>query len=98
MSATGGLIESNPTLTIQIDEDHSNMVKFGLGDHRIDIMATKLREIYDYFPVYSQNRQSIIPEGNPGLPENAPGELEPRGPDRIYWNNDSMFGHKFNIL
>ncbi|CAH0025876.1 unnamed protein product [Clonostachys rhizophaga] len=45
-SATKGLCNSNPALTIQIDEDHSNMVKFSTGDHRIDILAIKLSEIF----------------------------------------------------
>lgn len=44
-SATKGLCNSQPALTIQVYEDHSNMVKFSTGDHRIDILASKLSEI-----------------------------------------------------
>ncbi len=43
-SATGGRLANSPS-TIQIDEDHSNLVKFSLGDHRIPIMIDKLDKI-----------------------------------------------------
>ncbi|ETS76501.1 hypothetical protein PFICI_11888 [Pestalotiopsis fici W106-1] len=35
----------NPSSTIQIDEDHSHMVKFNVGDRRIPIIINKIREI-----------------------------------------------------
>src|SRR5579871_6733541 len=44
-SATGGRWTSDPESTIQIDEDHSNMVKFSLGDHRISIIVSKICDI-----------------------------------------------------
>jgi hypothetical protein len=44
-SATGGRSISEPSSTIQIDEDHSSMAKLKEGDRRIQILADKLREI-----------------------------------------------------
>lgn len=44
-SATRNLCHSQPSLTIQIDENHSDMVKFGIGDHYIGILASKLDSI-----------------------------------------------------
>ena len=45
LSATAGIYLTAPTLTIQIDENHSDMVKFGMGDYRIRIIASKLGDI-----------------------------------------------------
>ncbi|KAI9166340.1 Protein SERAC1 [Paramyrothecium foliicola] len=42
-SATHGRHFSDPLSTLQIDEDHSNMVKFPLGHHVISIIVNKLR-------------------------------------------------------
>ncbi|KAI9148377.1 Protein SERAC1 [Paramyrothecium foliicola] len=44
-SATAGRCMSDPSSTIQIDEDHSAMVKFSPGDHRISTISNKVREI-----------------------------------------------------
>lgn len=44
-SATRNLCHSQPSSTIQIDENHSDMVKFGMGDHSIGILASKLESI-----------------------------------------------------
>lgn len=44
-SATGGRSEEEPLSTIQIDENHSDMVKFSHGDHRVHIFASKIAEI-----------------------------------------------------
>lgn len=44
-SATGDLCKTKPHLTLQIDENHSNIVKFSAGDHRIKIIANKLEDI-----------------------------------------------------
>ena len=44
-SATSGLCDSQPSVTIQIDETHSHMVKFTKSDYRIDIIASKLSAI-----------------------------------------------------
>lgn len=44
-SATRNLCHLQPSSTIQIDENHSDMVKFGIGDHYIDILASTLKSI-----------------------------------------------------
>ncbi|KAI1376505.1 hypothetical protein F4677DRAFT_459687 [Hypoxylon crocopeplum] len=44
-SATGGRCIIDPSLTIQIDENHSDMVKFSNGDHRMRIIANRLADI-----------------------------------------------------
>ncbi|EHK16100.1 uncharacterized protein TRIVIDRAFT_10289, partial [Trichoderma virens Gv29-8] len=44
-SATGNRCNSDPISTIPINEDHSKMVKFSVGNHMIDAVADKLREI-----------------------------------------------------
>ncbi|KAK7224827.1 hypothetical protein V2G26_012830 [Clonostachys chloroleuca] len=44
-SVTKRQCNSNPVLMIQIDEDHSNMVKFSTGDHGIDILAINLSDV-----------------------------------------------------
>lgn len=44
-SATGNRWTTDPTSTIQIDADHSDMVKFSPGSHIIDPIANILREI-----------------------------------------------------
>lgn len=44
-SATRNLCHNKPYLTIRIDENHSDMVKFGIGDHHIGILASKLESI-----------------------------------------------------
>ncbi|KAH8745848.1 hypothetical protein BGZ57DRAFT_974359 [Hyaloscypha finlandica] len=44
-SATSGRCFDNQSLTIQIDENHSDMVKFPSGDYRTRIIASKLADI-----------------------------------------------------
>ena len=44
-SATGGRCENDPLSTFQIDENHSDMVKFSHGDHRVRVVASKLGEV-----------------------------------------------------
>lgn len=44
-SATRNLCHSQPSSTIQIDANHSDMVKLGIGDHSIGIIASKLESI-----------------------------------------------------
>ncbi|KAI1412373.1 hypothetical protein F5Y13DRAFT_200005 [Hypoxylon sp. FL1857] len=44
-SATSGFCHTDPHYTIQIDENHSDMVKFTHGDYRIRVVASKLRDI-----------------------------------------------------
>lgn len=44
-SAIGGQAHPGAHFTIQIDENHSDMVKFREGSHRIRIVAKKIEEI-----------------------------------------------------
>ncbi|KAK3335128.1 hypothetical protein B0T19DRAFT_350465 [Cercophora scortea] len=44
-SATAGRCVTDPSMTVQIDENHSDMVKFFNGDHRIRLIASKLHDI-----------------------------------------------------
>lgn len=50
-SATGGRCESDPTSTIQIDANHSEMVKFSPGHHLISLIAYKLDIISQHEPM-----------------------------------------------
>ncbi|CAH0021395.1 unnamed protein product [Clonostachys rhizophaga] len=52
-SATGGRHGISPERLLQIDADHSNMVKFKPGDRLIPIMADKIREIIDNAMIYA---------------------------------------------
>ncbi len=106
-SATGRRCSSNPALTIQIDENHSEMVKFARGDHRIDIMASKLCEICGIESATSQQPSilrslSPIYEGISDSSANPVGDSEvdeiassSRGqvPDAVLWNNDGTIFH-----
>lgn len=59
-SATRSLCHSQPSSTIQIDQNHSDMVKFVVGDHSIGILASKLESIC-----------SVSETATPTLPSNA---------------------------
>lgn len=88
-------MESHPTLTIQIDEDHSNMVKFGQGDHRIGIMARKLREICDNASVYMASHMLSVPEDNADLINDPKRKQDGRNkPDSIHWEIGSEFPYR----
>lgn len=55
-SATGGRCHSEPSSTVQINEDHSDMVKFKDGDGLIQIMANTLNDIYQFSgAIYGSN-------------------------------------------
>ncbi|VUC32091.1 unnamed protein product [Clonostachys rosea] len=85
-SATRGLCNSCPALTIQIDEDHSNMVKFSTGDYRIDILASKLSHILGI------EHKALLPEITGGLKTQIHLRNETvvhvNGRDKIQWNDD----------
>ena len=99
-SATGGLFDSRPTSTIQIDENHSEMVKFAPGDHRIDILTNKLGEICGIENMASQQPRIVrrfsllirdsIPD-SPVSPAAGPSAKKNEPPDTILWNNDRGF-------
>ncbi|CAG9974761.1 unnamed protein product [Clonostachys byssicola] len=56
-SATGGRHGISPERLLQIDADHSNMVKFKPGDRLIPIMADKIREIIDNTMIYASSKR-----------------------------------------
>ncbi|KAF3059605.1 hypothetical protein GL218_05123 [Daldinia childiae] len=63
-SATGGRCYEDPSLTIQIDENHSDIVKFTHGDHRIRIIVNRLANICGIHPVFDRPNSSIISRGS----------------------------------
>lgn len=64
-SATRNLCHSQPSLIIQIDEDHSNMVKFGIGNHQIGIVASKLEHICTYTHSQTTTQQPTLIQATP---------------------------------
>ncbi|OTA65067.1 hypothetical protein K449DRAFT_366781 [Hypoxylon sp. EC38] len=54
-SATSGFCHTDPHNTMQIDENHSDMVKFTEGDHRIRVVASKLRDMCGIKEIVTQN-------------------------------------------
>ncbi|KAI1655243.1 hypothetical protein F4813DRAFT_368207 [Daldinia decipiens] len=60
-SATGGRCYEDPSLTIQIDENHSDIVKFTRGDHRIRILVNRLANICGICPVFDRLDLGIVP-------------------------------------
>jgi hypothetical protein len=59
-SATGGRCITEASSTIQIDEDHSHIVKFSPGDHRIAIFISKIHDICwpEGFPMNAEQNHS----------------------------------------
>ncbi|PTB63731.1 hypothetical protein BBK36DRAFT_1126010 [Trichoderma citrinoviride] len=67
-SATGNRCTSDPASTIQIDANHSSMVKFSSGSHMIGPIANKLRDIlgnhqegFDRYPGRLATRNVPVP-------------------------------------
>ncbi|KAI0850599.1 hypothetical protein F5Y00DRAFT_268344 [Daldinia vernicosa] len=58
-SATGGRCYEDPSLTIQIDENHSDIVKFTHGDYRVRIIVDRLAKICGIRPVFDQTGLGI---------------------------------------
>ncbi|OIW26426.1 hypothetical protein CONLIGDRAFT_472512 [Coniochaeta ligniaria NRRL 30616] len=70
-SATRGRWRSNPSSTLPIDEDHSNMVKLPAGDHRIGQIISLINEICrsdQITPAVAQPKQGLPP----GRPHDGP--------------------------
>lgn len=93
-SATRNLHNSNPDLTIQIDENHSNMVKFATGDHRIVIISRKMREICgmaeptteDVLTQPSNNGAPVKKQ----TPERSRTGTQPEWSLPGFWNNETI--------
>jgi hypothetical protein len=92
-SATGGRCYSHPHLTIQVDENHSAMVKFTPGDFRIRIISSKLADICGVprttdlrdAPVAAEERSSSYEEPK-GEPQSTP--TWTAIPDPLEWDDD----------
>lgn len=66
-SATTNAHSSDPApWAIQIDEDHSNMVKFSSGDHLIVILADKMREICGIPELQTTRQTQLTPNHTMG--------------------------------
>jgi hypothetical protein len=105
-SATSGLCDSQPSLTIQIDENHSDMVKLTKADPRIEIIASKLGNIMEIGNMASQASTApsafgsglgefIDPVDEPSsnmatLPEQSSDTMTPWD-DKSMWDDDSMY-------
>ncbi|KAK3339632.1 hypothetical protein B0T25DRAFT_618078 [Lasiosphaeria hispida] len=70
-SATSGCHVTNPLTTFQIDDDHSDMVKFSYGDTRISVVKNSLIDIIRFSPVQ--------PQRPAGLRSAAPSSSSPGG-------------------
>ena len=92
-SATGGRNISEPSSTIQIDEDHSSMAKFKEGDRLIQILADKLREIsssteaiHTSAPLIPNNNSSLVRQEPRGIAAKAHRSLL----DDVSWLHNGM--------
>ena len=101
-SATGGRYKSDPASTIQIDANHSEMVKFSPGDHLITVIAAKLREMPRDEPfIASSPQEQWTNKVDPGwLTVSRPGnqsatvmmnEFSEPSVDPTFWDKDCKF-------
>lgn len=96
-SATGGHDKSDPASTIQIDANHSDMVKLMPGHHIISLVAYKLRAItcftrdntLDHVEL-KQIEDEDEPARTASVAEFVSGAIE-RFPDLDYWNTQGKF-------
>ncbi|KAI0843673.1 hypothetical protein F5Y06DRAFT_255526 [Hypoxylon sp. FL0890] len=100
-SATSGFCLTDPHCTIQIDENHSDMVKFTHGDYRIRVIASKLRDICGIKEIATQNfveqESMFFQDQNTGLYSSrnrlreGPNSAAPSAtkiPDPLFWDKD----------
>jgi hypothetical protein len=76
-SATGGRCESDPTSTIQIDANHSDMVKLTPGHHLIRILGHKLDSILHHDPEERLNPRLDLSPDSPTSSTSEPFVLIP---------------------
>lgn len=89
-SATRNLCHSQPLSTIQIDENHSDMVKFGTGDHSIGIIASKLESIC---AASEPANLTVLSNARKGSGRrHAPRRSDPREEWAVpgFWNDDEI--------
>ncbi|KAI9150625.1 Protein SERAC1 [Paramyrothecium foliicola] len=93
-SATSGRYLFDASSTIQIDEDHSHMVKFTPDDRRVSILISKVGKICwpKKEPIHSNNEKPA-----PGFHEAVSSRDNPQiaqltrvkeSPDGVYWDHD----------
>ncbi len=97
-SATGGRCHSDPASTIQINKDHSSMVKFTRGDQLIPNITSKIREVCNLERDDQQIFTHVPPKLTLTKPEegqgavayetdrNTPAANQHREVDRVTWN------------
>lgn len=87
-SATRNLCHSHPSSTIQIDENHSDMVKFAVGDHTIGILASKLASIC----AVSETANPIVPSDarKDSDQRHRRSKLQPEWTLPGFWNDDEI--------
>lgn len=88
--ATRNLCHSQPSSTIQTDENHSDMVKTGIGDHSIGILASKLESICAVSepakPIVSSNAGEESGRGQ--APRRS--DQQPEWTVPGFWNDDDI--------
>jgi hypothetical protein len=108
-SATSGHDASDPLSIIQIDEDHSNMVKFSLGDQNISIMVKKIRDICqlennDNVSVRRHRRLTLaepiasIPASDDSYIAEAQIDFSWKEQEKLEWDHECMFNLVFPFL
>lgn len=87
-SATRNLCHSQPSSTMQIDENHSDMVKFGIRDHAIGILASKLESICDL----SGNSKRATPPNRDSGQRHLSRRSDPQPEWKLagFWNDDEI--------
>ncbi|KAI0100718.1 hypothetical protein F4776DRAFT_658252 [Hypoxylon sp. NC0597] len=104
-SATSGFCHTNPHNTMQIDENHSDMVKFTEGDYRIRVVASKLRDMcgikeiiargpYEQESMFFQYQDTGISGSRNSLMD-GPISAAPSGSkiqDPLFWDIDAILG------
>lgn len=111
-SATGDRCFVEPSMTIQIDENHSDMVKFFNGDHRIRVIASKLSEVCNLshisLPAEVAEESSSVYEGiedrrnrqetNQQSSEASAGAKAPISDPPLVWDDKSKYSDPVGAL
>ncbi|KAF3022635.1 hypothetical protein E8E14_013971 [Neopestalotiopsis sp. 37M] len=96
-SATGSRT-LDPSYTIQIDEDHSDMVKFNTGDRRVPIIISKIQEMCFSDNITDEldtvvSTMSVVSDAHHGSDANY------RGPDLLEdARNSELMGWDYDLI
>lgn len=99
-SATSGRCFNDKPCTIQIDENHSDMVKFPSGEHKIHVITSRLAEICDMLqsPSSSQREANMAGHGDisedKDSPENrfvVPPNNQSSTVDNLWWDDERKY-------